>query len=172
MKCVKTQLHYTTTVTKYMASKDFSHVIYLNKPNRRNQSVCSPQLPAFKNRKENWQIRMACNGSLPSSRQSHRQEVPGLLQQPLALFFKNFSAIFASSESRQENLVLDLLLEQELFKNRILNRRLRKKQFQTSADTQYFHMLDSTFKGQQDGSRGKSTCSTNLTYTLIKKLSR
>lgn len=40
---------------------------------------------------------------------------------------ENFSAIFASSESRQENLVLDLLVEQELFKNRILNRRLRKK---------------------------------------------
>lgn len=53
MKSVKTQLHYTTTVTKYTASKDFSIVIYLNKPNRRNQSVGSPQLPAFKNRKEN-----------------------------------------------------------------------------------------------------------------------
>jgi hypothetical protein len=30
-----------------------------------------------------------------------------------------FLAIFASSESRQENLVLYLLVEQELFKNRI-----------------------------------------------------
>lgn len=81
-----------------------------------------------------------------------------------------FFCNFASSESRQENLVLDVLVEWELlFKNRILNRRLQKK-FYTSADTQYFHMLNSTFEGQQGGSEDKSTCSTDLTYTRIKKL--
>lgn len=97
------------------------------KPNGKNPSVCSPQLPAFKERKQNcgkveWHAMVPFPTTEPLTGSSW------LTIATTGFVLQKISAIFASSESRQENLVLCLLVQQELlFKNRILNRRLRKK---------------------------------------------